>query len=433
MKTAMIAIVIMGLSSPLALADDSKKDYKSKAYGKIKMIKNQIDANTANIQSLTTRVDNLPVGGGGTTPTPPGADPQVQVNTTAISNLNTQVQTNTNNISSNAAQIQGNTGNINGVSAEAQANTALNAMQTTQIQANAAANAAQDTLIQNNTTTNAAQTTLIQTNATAVTDLTTNSQAMQGNVDSLTGQVGTIQSDLNVQGTQVQANTDNVANNTARITALESGGGGGGTPPPPPPAEPPATPAIDFTRYIPNAATKDFRFINNGACNTVNQTITRVDDATGSDITISETPTGLLGDCTTVNSGYRLTATHFSIMSYMDTRSNINFTYPAPGGNMLNSSMEVGKTFGFALSTTNSQMSATIQKNTILSIEPSVTVLAGTFTNCLKMLNMSSSSITFTPKVEQVSWLCEGIGEVKRLSVGSLNEMSVMELRSFTR
>lgn len=433
MKTPIIAIIIMGLASPmLAFADDSKKSYK-KAFKSIKKYSAQIDANTANIQTLQTRVDSLPSGGGGggggTTP-----DPQVQTNTTAISNLNTQVQTNTGNISNNAAQIQGNTGNINSASAEAQANTALNATQAAQIQANANRDAAQDTQIQANTATNATQDPLIQTNTTSVNNLTTTSQAIQANVDTLTNQVSTIQSDLNVQGTQVQANSDGITDNAIRITALESGGGG--TTPPPPTEPPPATPAIDFTLYIPNAATKDFRALNNGACDTVNQTITRVDDAAGSDITINEAPTGLLGDCPFTDTSYRLTASSFSIISYSfvnQVTTPISFNYNAPGGTILNDSMEVGRTFGFAIDTVESPLSATIQKNTILSIIPSMTVLAGTFSNCLQMSISSRSSITSQPVIEEVSWLCEGIGEVRRLSAGFNNSMSVMELRSFTQ
>jgi len=411
MKTTIIAIIIMGLFSPMAFADDSEKGEK-KLKKQIKRNTKQINTNTTNIDSLATKVNNLPTSGGGT-----GTDPQVQVNTTAISNLNTQVQTNTGNISNNAAQIQGNTANITGVSAEAQANTASNAAQTAQIQANAASNAAQDTQIQSNTA--------------AVNSVTTSSLIMQGSVDSLSTQVGTIQSDLNVQGTQVQTNSDSVAGNTARIVALENGtGGGGGTIPPPEPA-----PGIDFTLYIPNASTKDFRFLNNGACNTVNQTITRVDDATGSDITINEAPTGLIGDCPFTDTRYRLTASSFSIVAYSYINPVVaprNFTYNAPGGTILNSSMQVGNTFGFALDTVENPLSATIQKSTILSIEPSMTVLAGTFSNCLVMQTTSSSSITTPVNIEQVSWLCEGIGEIRRMRVGLNNVMNVMELRSFT-
>jgi len=414
MKITIIAIIIMGLFSPMAFADDSKKGVK-KLKKQVERNTKQINTNTTNIDSLATKVNNLPTGGGGT-----GTDPQVQVNTTAISNLNTQVQTNTGNISSNAAQIQGNTATITGVSAEAQANTASNAAQTAQIQANAASNAAQDTQI--------------QTNTAAVNSVTTSSLVMQGSVDSLTSQVGTIQSDLNVQGTQVQSNSDGVAGNTARIVALENGTGGGGTTPPPEPPPEPA-PTIDFTLYIPNASTKDFQFTNSGSCNTVNQTITRVDDAAGSDITIIEAPTGLIGDCPYTDTRYRLTTSSFSIMAYSFINpvvAPISFTYNAPGGTILNDSMGVGKTFGFALSSVENPLSAIIQKSTILSIEPSMTVLAGTFSNCLKIQTSSVSGITTPGNIEQVSWLCEGIGEVKRMRIGLNNSMGTMELRSFT-
>ena len=425
MKTTLIAIISMGLISPMAFADGATEGYRSKAYSKFSAIKDQIDTNTANIESLTTQVQNLPTGGG--TGTTPSNDAQVQSNTSAITNLTGQVQTNTGNISGNAAQIQGNTGNINSVSAEAQANTALNAAQATQIQANSASNAAQATQIQANSASNAAQDTQIQANTAAVNAATTTTQTLQGNVDALTTQVGTMQSDVNVQGTQVQSNTDGIASNTARISALESGSGTGGgtTLPPPEPA-----PTIDFTLYIPNATTKDFQLYANAACTTVTHDITRVDNANDSDITITETLTNGVQNCTVYNHTYKLTVDSFSVASYNDSLVNQTIVYEAPGV-LLNSSMEVGKTFGFAQAGASNPMAATMQKNTILAIEPSVTVLAGTFANCLKIQSTITSSFII-PNTEQVSWHCEGIGEVKRMYMDkSANEMRTMVLRTF--
>jgi predicted nucleic acid-binding Zn-ribbon protein len=392
MRAQLILTTTLALISSTALADGYNWS-RSNIYSAVKANKSAIEdldsrvqTNTNDIQSLQTQIQNLPSGGGTGT-----SDPQVQTNTTAISDLNTRVQTNTNSIgsltsqvqanttaiSNNTAQIQGNTSNINAVSAEAQVNTATNASQATQL----------------------------QTNTSSIGVLQTDVQSLQGTVDGLSSGLGTAQSDLINLTAQVQTNSNDIANNSARLDALETGGtGGGGTTPSPS--------VIDFTPYVTTMTTKDFQIINGGACTTALQQISRTDTANGADITVSETLTSGTRDCSTYEYGYKLDANSLSMVSFTNLTLGQSYTFDQPG-ELLTSTMEPGKSFGFAVLATTNLALATIQKNTLLGIE-SVTVPFGTFDNCLKMHSQITSSMM--NDVEQISWICgNGVGEVRRI------------------
>jgi predicted nucleic acid-binding Zn-ribbon protein len=392
MRPQLILTTALALISSTALADGYNWS-RSNIYSAVKAnqsaiedLDSRVQTNTNDIQSIQTQIQNLPTGGTGT------SDPQTQTNTTAINDLNTRVQTNTNSIgsltsqvqantsaiSNNTAQIQGNTSNINAVSAEAQANTATNAGQATQL----------------------------QTNTGAIGVLQTDVQSLQVTVDSLSSGQGTTQSDLINLTAQVQTNSNEIANNSARLDALETGGtgGGGGTTPTPS--------VIDFTPYVTTMTTKDFQIINGGACTTALQQISRTDTATGADIMVSETLTSGTRDCSTYEFGYKLNVNSFSMVSFTNLTLGQSYTFDQPG-ELLTSTMEPGKSFGFAVLATNNLALATIQKNTLLGVE-SVTVPFGTFDNCLKMHSQITSSMM--NDVEQISWICgNGVGEVRRI------------------
>lgn len=392
MRKQLILITALSLVSAYAFADDNDNNWKyTKVYSKISENESAIDdldsrvqTNTNGIQSLQTQIQNLPTGGGTGSS---ASDPQTQVNTTAIGNLDTRVQANTNSIGSlttqvqsnttaignNSAQIQGNTANINGVSAEAQANTATNASQATQIQANTA----------------------------DIGGLTT----LQGSVDGLSTQVGTIQSDAVNLSAQVQTNSNDIANNSARLDTLEAAGTGGGTPAP--------TPAgIDFTPYVTTMTSKEFTIINGGACTIARQQISRTDTASGADIVVDEVLTSGARDCTTYRYGYVMTADAFSQTSYTNLTLGQSYTFEQ-AGEQLTSTMETGKSFGFATLAASNRALAIIQKNTLLGIESIVIPNMGQYDNCLKM--HSQITTTMMNDVEQISWICPGVGEVQRI------------------
>jgi hypothetical protein len=364
----LIMITTMTLLSSVAFADDDDKDtnwQRSTIYSAIATnttsiqnnesaiddLDSRIQTNTNNIQSLHTQLQNLPTGGGTGT-----ADPQTQVNTTAISDLNTRVQTNTNTLGGLTTQVQSNT-----------------------------------TAISNNTV-------QIQANTDSIGGMQTSQQNLQFTVDNLITDLGATQTDLINLSTQVQTNS-------SRLDVLENDTTGGGGP-----TSSPTT--IDFTPYVTTFATKDFQIINGGACTTALQQIARTDTATGADITITETLTSGTRDCSTFVFGYTLTAETFATVSFTNLTLGQSYTFDQPG-ELLTSSMEPGKAFGFAVLATNNQALATIQKNTLLGIE-SVTVPFGTFDNCLKMHSQITSSMM--NDVEQISWICgNGVGEVRRI------------------
>jgi len=394
MRKQLTILIMLSLTSAYATADDNNWKY-SKVYSKISANESAIDdldsrvqTNTNGIQSLQTQIQNLPTGGGTGTSTP---DPQTQVNTTAIGNLDTQVQANTNSvgglttqvqsnttaIGNNSAQIQGNTANINGVSAEVQANTATNASQATQIQAN----------------------------TTDIGGLNANVQTLQGTVGGLSADVGAVQSDATNLSAQVQTNSNGISSNSTRLDTLEAASTGGGTPTPGPTA-------IDFTPYVTTMTTKEFTIINGGACTIARQQISRTDTATGADIIVDEVLTSGTRDCTTYRYGYVMTADAFSQTSYTNLTLGQSYTFEQ-AGEQLTSTMETGKSFGFATLAASNRALAIIQKNTLLGIESIIIPNLGQYDNCLKMHSQLTS--TMMNDVEQISWVCPGVGEVQRI------------------
>ena len=88
--------------------------------------------------------------------------------------------------------------------------------------------------------------------------------------------------------------------------------------------------------------------------------------------------------------------------------------------------MEVGKSFGFAITSTSNPALGIVQKNTLIGVED-VAVTFGNFTACLKI--HSDIKTTIGDNVDQVSWYCQNIGEVKRtLYNHNSNEIRVMQL-----
>jgi len=390
MRSQLILITCISMISTYAIADgdDYKNWSRHSFFSKLTEIKTAIETNaseiddldsrvqtnTNSIESLQTQVNNLPTGGGTGTNTP---DPQTQVNTTAIGDLNTRVQANTNNIGGLTTQVQSNTNAIgaNGV------------------------------LIQSNTAASVTQATQIQTNSDSIVVLTTDMQSLQSTVASQATDVGTVLTDLDTLSTQVQTNTNGISSNSARLDTLEATGTGGGTTPTPTPT------FIDFNPYVTTMTTKEFQVINGGACPIAQQQIARTDTATGATIDVTETLTSGARECTTYQFGYVLNANSLSQTSYVNLTLGQSYTFDQ-AGEILNSDMEPGKSFGFAVVATNNTTLALIQKNTLLGIE-SVSVPFGNFDNCLKMHTQITS--VMMNDVEQVSWICQGVGEVRRI------------------
>ncbi len=387
MRKQLILITTISLFSAHAIADDDEKTNWSRysIFSKITEAKaaietnaseiddldSRVQTNTNGIQSLQTQIDNLPSGGGTGTNTP---DPQTQVNTTAIGELDTRVQSNTNGLGALTTQVQSNTTAIGNNS----------------------------TLIQGNTTARAALASQIQANSDSIVGLTTDLQTLQGTVTGQGTQIGTVETDLNNLSTQVQTNANGISANSARLDTLEAAGSGGGTP----------TPTfIDFNLYIPTVATKDFQIINGGSCTISQQQIARTDTATGADINITETLTSGTRDCTVYSYDYVLTADALSQTSYANITLGQSYVFDQ-AGEILTSTMQPGSSFGFAAIATSNLTLAIIQKNTLLGIE-SVSVPFGNYDNCLKMHTQITS--VMMNDIEQVSWICQGVGEVKKI------------------
>jgi len=391
MRKQLILITTISLFSAHAIADDDDKTNWSRysIFSKITEAKaaietnaseiddldSRVQTNTNGIQSLQTQIDNLPSGGGTGTNTP---DPQTQVNTTAIGELDTRVQTNTNGLGALTTQVQSNTTAIGNNSA----------------------------LIQGNTAARAALASQIQANSDNIGVLTTDLQTLQGTVTGQGTQIGTVETDLNNLSAQVQTNANDISANSARLDTLEAAGSGGGTPIPSP------TPTvIDFNPYIPIVATKEFQIINGGACTISQQQIARTDTATGADITITETLTSGTRVCTDYSYGYVLTADALSQTSYANITLGQSYVFDQ-AGEILTSTMQPGSSFGFAALATSNLTLAIIQKNTLLGVE-SVSVPFGNYDNCLKMHTQITS--VMMNDIEQVSWICQGVGEVKKI------------------
>lgn len=314
---------------------------------------------------------------------------KIEQNASAIDDLDSRVQTNTNSIQSLEEQVKNlptGGGGTGGTDPQVQANTtAINNLDT-QVQTNTSAIATNSSSIQNNTT----------------------------NQNSLANQVSSVQAELGTVNTQVQTNTSDIVSNTSRIVALENSG-----------ITPPEV--IDFSLYVTTMITKQFQMTNGGACNIVRQDISRTDTATGTNIDIVETLTNGIQNCTIYNYGYVKTATSFDLVSYSNTTLGSNAIFDRPG-TVLNSGMGIGKSFGFAITNTTNQIQSVIQKNTLLAIE-SVTVPFGTYDNCLKIHSQLTSNIM--ANVEQVSWVCQGVGEVKRIFMDrGINIMRMYNLTS---
>lgn len=312
--------------------------------------------------------------------------------------------------------IEKNTGDINLLTGQVTQNTADIQELTTQIQNIPTGTLTLGAQVQANTDAITSANAQILSNTGAITSLNIDVQSLSTNLTTTTAQVTTNTNDISTLSNAVAVNNSLINNNAAKITLLENSGGGG-------------TGATTYNHsiYTTRSGTKEYQLSGGtGTCNLVRQSITSNAATGGTQIIINETLTDGVQDCSVTTYEYLANNTGLFLVSQTDQANN-TISFDA-AGEILTAAMEIGKSFGFAIVSTTNPGVGLIRKNTLLDVVD-ITLPIGTFSNCLKMHSQIASSLS--GNVDQVSWWCGGLGEVKRTYFDQASgQLVVMELTS---
>ena len=288
--------------------------------------------------------------------------------------------------------------------------------------------------IQINSTAISSVQTQLSSMTSSISSLTADSQTANNNMAALGSDLATLAADLlaltnrvNGQDSRINANTANVSINAGRIDVLEAATtdtGNGAT-------------VYDYHSYISTTIiSKTFNIRGLGSCPTEERSYTRTPTADGTLTQIHRLRADIpnLTVCQDRTFDYLASADSLLLVQ-SESVANGNVTQTkivdSPSSQMT-SSMQVGQSYGHATtvqttdSTNNVTESGLVEIHTLVAVED-VAVPYGNFTACLKIhSNRRSENLG---QFSRVSWRCEGVGEVKRISVNlNTNAVAVWEL-----
>jgi len=202
-------------------------------------------------------------------------------------------------------------------------------------------------------------------------------------------------------------------------------------------ADNPASVVYDYRDYQSAANSKTFATTGLGACgDTEVRTFTRTPNGDNTDIAMLRIRTSGGAICQELGFQYLATPTEYQMLSktYYDgsgglvvvSTDNYDDTITR-----LRADMRMGMAFGSESSVTNKSIGnpdidagGFIETSTIVGTED-VTVPAGSYTACLKIHTLRTSNTTGA--FNRMSWLCPGVGEVKRTQ----HEISTLAFRKW--